>query len=333
MKAFGSGYFGQWIMDEHGLPAYLYDCDQLKDPAAISPTNELWRKNNDHSFQFGNDRIICLASNFGTVQVRQDEGSPKMLSDMDPDSNCYGGGLGWLTDGNTVLSTYYDGKADNFDRVYGAGYMRKKVSKGDLSAEQLIFTPYGDDPVLFSRVKIKNNSGQSKELKWYEYWGSRPYPLSLRTNLMSRVGKGARQDTYINNSTKKIRQDFALRYKHYYSVEQNTLRNKMKFKGFGFKDKMFWKLAVKKYRPLIEKANNYSLFLGEIEEQEDINPPETFLCGIGCKVDAFLTNHMKFFGTGGPGNPDGLYNPVPDSFKSFHQAMIAVFSINVPSNG
>ncbi|MCL2008626.1 MAG: hypothetical protein FWG77_11150 [Treponema sp.] len=332
MKEFGSGYFGKWITDENGLPAYSYECNQLKDPAAISPTNELWRKNNDHSFQFGNDRIICLASNSGTVQVRQDEGSPKMLSDIDPDNHCYGGGIGWLIDGKTVLSTYYDGKADSFDRVYGAGYMRKTVVKGDLSAEQLIFTPYGDDPVLISRITIKNNSNTAKELKWYEYWGTKPYPLSLRTNLMSRVGKGARQDTYINNSAKKYRQDFAERYKHYYSYDGNTIHNKMKFKGFEFKDKMFWKLAVKKYRPLIEKVNNYSLYLGEIEDQEDINPPGTFLHAINTKVNTFLTDAKKFFGPGGPGNPDGLYRPVASKTRKSHTAMIAVSPVNLPAN-
>ncbi len=31
-KAYGSGYFGEWIQDEFGLPAFHYTCDQVKDP-------------------------------------------------------------------------------------------------------------------------------------------------------------------------------------------------------------------------------------------------------------------------------------------------------------
>ena len=28
-KAYGSGYFGEWITDQFGLPAYRYTCNQI----------------------------------------------------------------------------------------------------------------------------------------------------------------------------------------------------------------------------------------------------------------------------------------------------------------
>ena len=75
--AFGSGSFGEWIEDAFGLPAYRYTCDQRRDPKAITPVNLIWRSPTDHSHQVGNDRLVAVASNYGYVQVRQDEGSPK----------------------------------------------------------------------------------------------------------------------------------------------------------------------------------------------------------------------------------------------------------------
>ena len=45
--------------------------------------------------QVGNDRITALASNYGHIRVRQDEGCPKFLNDVDPETSQFGGGLGY----------------------------------------------------------------------------------------------------------------------------------------------------------------------------------------------------------------------------------------------
>ena len=86
-KAYGSGYFGEWIEDQHGLPAYLYTCNQLTDPKARTPVNIVWRSPTDQTHQVGNDRLVAAVSNYGYVQVRQDEGSPKFLNDYFPEQN------------------------------------------------------------------------------------------------------------------------------------------------------------------------------------------------------------------------------------------------------
>ena len=274
--------------------------------------------------------------------MRQDEGAPKFLGDIDPERPCYGGGLGWLSDGDTVLSTYYDGKADGFERVYGAGYIRKKVIKDGLSADQLIFAPYGDDPVLISTVTIENNTDDPKQVKWYEYWGARPYPMSFRALLLSLAGNTAELDTYINNSAHSMRRSLADKYVNQYSVEGRTLRNRMKFKGWGFKDKLIWKVAQKKFRPLAETAHNYSLYLGELDDYEDVNPPETFLCAADAPAEAFITDAEAFFGRGGAGSPDfitgagsaGGKGAAPGlKMKPAHSAMVAVSPATVPANG
>src|SRR5258708_5409692 len=72
-KDYGSGYFGKWMTDQFGLPAYRYTCDQTKDPRALTPVHKEWRSAADHTHQVGNDRLVALASNYGYIQVRQDE--------------------------------------------------------------------------------------------------------------------------------------------------------------------------------------------------------------------------------------------------------------------
>src|SRR6266852_9776012 len=155
-KAYGSGYFGNWIEDEFGLPAFHYTCDQINDPKAVTHVNPGLLSPTEHIHQVGNDRIVAIASNYGHVRVRQDEGAPKFLNDYAPERGQFAGGIGYLTDGKSVLSTYYPGNAKTFDRTFGIGYFRKKVAGGDYAIDHVIFAPFGDDPVLVSQVTIVN---------------------------------------------------------------------------------------------------------------------------------------------------------------------------------
>lgn len=64
----GRGAFGNWIVDDAGLPAYEYTADQYANPYAEYELTD-GRKRRDHWHQVGNRRITGLASNDGTVQV------------------------------------------------------------------------------------------------------------------------------------------------------------------------------------------------------------------------------------------------------------------------
>ena len=75
----GSGTFGQWFVDEHGLPAYRYALDQYKHPQAAYP-NSVGRDWRSHWHQIGNDRLTALASNDGTVQVLIGDRGPTFLN-------------------------------------------------------------------------------------------------------------------------------------------------------------------------------------------------------------------------------------------------------------
>src|SRR5581483_10029171 len=91
-KPYGSGYFGNWMEDEYGLPAFNYTCDQTKDAKAKTEVNPGILSATEHIHQVGNDRIIAIASNYGHVRGRQDEGAPKFLNDCAPERRVFGGG-------------------------------------------------------------------------------------------------------------------------------------------------------------------------------------------------------------------------------------------------
>src|SRR5438093_2541363 len=202
-KSYGSGYFGDWIEDEFGLPAFRYTCDQINDPKAKTEVNPGILSSTEHIHQVGNDRIVAIASNYGHVRVRQDEGAPKFLNDYAPERGQFAGGFGYLTDGQFVLSTFYPGNAKTFDRVFGIGYFRR-VSRDKCGIDQVILAPSGDDPALISQVTITNRASESLQLRWIEYWGCQIYQFSFRSFMEGFSGKHMHQ----------FRRDFGARFQH-----------------------------------------------------------------------------------------------------------------------
>jgi len=63
----GSGIFGRWQIDTHGLPAYQYELDQHADRRARFANSQGFDRR-DHWYPIGNDRIIGIAYNEGYVQ-------------------------------------------------------------------------------------------------------------------------------------------------------------------------------------------------------------------------------------------------------------------------
>ena len=288
-KAFGSGHFGEWITDEHGLPAYNYTCDQINDPKAITPLNEKLRSNREHLHQVGNDRLVGIASNFGYMQVRQDEGCPKFLNDYDPKNNQFGGGIGYLVDENNIISTFYSGNGDHFKRIFGIGYYRKIVKKYNLSVDQIIFAPYGDDPLLISQVTISNDTDHAKNLRWIEYWGCKALQFSAPAYY---AGYGQRDLSIMN----KKRREYSSKFSHEISLIDNS--GLMDVKCFqGRKELKKRKIPM----PLFE--NKFS--------------PKTFLISLNGPIEGFSTNALDFFGHGGVSHPDGITKTLPSKLDTY----------------
>jgi hypothetical protein len=304
-KPFGSGHFGEWMEDEFGLPAYHYTCNQTNDPKAITPMNETWRLKTDHIHQVGNDRLVAVASNYGHVQVRQDEGSPKFLNEYDPSHLQYAGGFGYLTDGRNVLSTFYSGNEKSFDRIFGIGYYRKTVKGHDLVVDQIVFAPFGDDPLLISQVTIKNERDTPADLRWIEYWGCQIYQFSYKSTMMSVATKRPPMES---------RRRLGRRFEHDINVveKNHVLLDVKRFKGHDPADEQTWKLVNQYLATPAGKALTGGPVESPVKEAviEDLSPPPVFLASLDAPFDGFTTDATSFFGKGDVQNPDGLQKPL-----------------------
>ena len=300
-KPYGSGYFGAWIEDEFGLPAFHYTCDQARDPKAVTEVNSGILSPTEHIHQVGNDRIIAIASNYGQVRVRQDEGAPKFLNDYAPDRSAFAGGFGYLTDGKSALSTFYPGGARTFDRIFGIGYFRKKLASDDYSVDQVIFAPFGDDPVLISQVKIFNGGAAEAQLRWIEYWGCQLYQFSFRSFMESA------KDMH------ELRRKFGARFEHSFrkSSDGSGLTERKQFTGRDPAEERQFAATIAN----LEKGEDAFLTpphknAPKLASFDDLNPPPTFLLSLDAPVDGFSTDSKAFFGTGGAEHPTGLDRPL-----------------------
>ncbi|HUO35594.1 MAG TPA: hypothetical protein VMU43_11445 [Candidatus Acidoferrum sp.] len=305
-KAYGSGYFGEWITDSFGLPAYRYTCNQISDPKAITPVHPQWRGPIDQTHQVGNDRLVAAVSNYGYLQVRQDEGSPKFLNDYFPEQNRYGAGIGFLTDGKSVLSTYYPGGAASFERIFGEGYFRKIAKSGSYEIDQVIFAPFGQDPVLVSQVSLTNRGSDAAQLRWVEYWGCLNYQFSYRSWMQATISGSVPLGA-------ELRRRFGSRFAHHFRIAaaDHGLIETQEFLGRAKEDEDSW-AKVEAYL----KANPTDFFGGPVPPfpphvaMEDLAPPPTFLASLDAPMDGFSTDANAFFGSGGIANPSGLANPL-----------------------
>ena len=311
-KPYGSGSFGEWIEDEFGLPAFRYTCDQVHDPKAVTQVGPGILSSTDHVHQVGNDRLVAIVSNYGYVQVRQDEGAPKFLNSYSPERSQFGGGIGYLTDGTETLSTFYSGGypggAQSFDRVFGVGYFRKKVASANYSIDQAIVAPFGDDPVLLSQVTIGNHTQSRANLRWIEYWGCHVYQFSFRSYI-EQFGGGSAVD---------LRRKFGDRFTHFFRVLHGNA-GLLEVKQFAGRDPKEEELFQKMKTSLATHANP---FLAPIEEPapeasfDDLHPPGTFLASLDAPADGFTTDARSFFGAGGAAAPSGLAGALDGSLDA-----------------
>lgn len=300
-KPFGSGHFGQWITDRFGLPAYKYTCNQISDRKAVTPVHEEWRSATDHTHQVGNDRIVAAVSNYGYVQVRQDEGAPKFLNDYCPERGLYGAGIGFLTDGDAVLSTYYSAQAESFERVFGAGYYGKTVKGYGYKVEQNILAPFGDDPVLISMVTVTNQTHNISNLRWIEYWGCQNIQFSYRNYMQAAMLKDVAKAA-------AMRRDFSRRFSHRFHLLPNHagLKESQTFQGRTNEDEELWnRVEESRKGQTLGFADQLSGFASGAA-MEDLNPPQTFLVSLDASIDGYATDAARFFGNGGVDRPSGL---------------------------
>jgi hypothetical protein len=318
-KSYGSGNFGEWTTDAQGLPCYEYLCDQTEDPFAVTPVEAAWRAPTDHTHQLGNDRITAAVSNYGHLQVRQDEGGAKFLNDFHPAQGLYGAGVGYLTDGKDVLGTYYPGNGQSFDRLFGMGYYRKRITGTNFSIDQTIYAPFGDDPVLVSEVTIASQAPTAANLSWAEYWGCQSYPFSYPAFVAGHSPTALGEELDPETVT-SLRRDHAGRYEHRFERlpgEAALIESK--------------RLATGQHKPpseaVQEELANDATLLSKpgLPPAVEPPPPVTFLAALDEGPVTFRTSAAEFFGPSdayaqvGAAGPDSV--PIPEGL--LHPAALA----------
>lgn len=175
-EASGSGAFGSWEVDAHGLPAYRYTMNQEKDPRASYATS--WGDSRDHWHQLGNDAITATAHNDGYVQLWDWTRGGKCVNRYQPARNNFAGGFRFLKAGESIWNTLFDHESfPAVERRFGMGYFQKETSHQGLRVRETTYIPFGRDPVVISETTVRNDSPAAQELTLYEYWDFNLYEI------------------------------------------------------------------------------------------------------------------------------------------------------------
>ena len=318
------GAYGEWVNDTLGLPAFRYTFDQIAHssrnftPSTEAPWEHVYwgelplsnaptiRTHSEHIFQLGNDRLVVLASNFGAVRVRQDEGGPKLLNDASaafPDgvdvaqdggdwrlaqATQFGGGFGYLLDtqNRPLLTTYFTGEEGAnltgcSERTFGIGFANMDTVTDDFAVEHTLAVPPGDDPVVLVEVHLSNNGNRTRTVKWAEVWSSFMIHLDL---------KELRNTDRRTFSARHYRSSFE-------KVGLSGARHSRQYQPLGAKE--------------LDIANAYleDVQLPERASLFDEDPPSPFLIMLnttpGLTMSSTLGNDaLAFFGRGGPRSAD-----------------------------
>lgn len=179
----GNGYFGEWITDEFGLPAYNYKCNHLTDPIAKTKTSYGFSRDQFH--QLGNDRIIGTAHNGGYVQFLDGTRGFKWLTYQDSHHGKFGGGIGlyYFEKEKIYSSDLYTidnlNKYTKFERIFGMGYFKKIYNFNGIDIQHSICTPFSDDPIIISEFLISTDYDNSDDdvIKIVDLWDVNIHPL------------------------------------------------------------------------------------------------------------------------------------------------------------
>src|SRR3954447_5609551 len=168
-SAYGSGSFGRWHPDRFGLPAYRYSVDE--DTAERAKQPEL-NGSTDAWHQLGNDHVVANAYNHGYVQLWSQDRRYQWANLFQGDRNHFAGGFGWPNVGGHVVSTLHS--SATVARDFGVGYARRETTAEGVDADETVYAPFGDDPILLHDVTLKNVASTDKQVSWFEYWDVNP---------------------------------------------------------------------------------------------------------------------------------------------------------------
>ena len=347
------GDYGEWRTDALGLPVFSYTFDQVTNssrgasytPSAADPWDSIhWgelplstantiRTHSEHIFQLGNSRLVVLASNFGSVRVRQDEGGPKFLQDASAafpdgfdvsqdggtwrlkDATQFGGGFGYLLDDadRPLLTSYYTGADDaplpgcKEDRLFGIGWTRTVASTPDFAVSHTLAVPFGDDPVVLIEVNVTNRGNTAAKVKWAEVWSSLLVHLDL---------KELRNTDRRSFSARHYRSSFSRTPAGHNGVTTG-LQHAREWLPLTAEEL----LHANDYLEHVQLPPNASLF--------DEEPPIPFLLRLDGNA-SFGNDARAFFGVGGPRSAAAKTLVLNETVGELDAALIAAVEMQLP---
>ncbi len=282
----GSGIFGQWVVDEDGLPAYEYGLDQNADPrAAWYNTEKLDRR--DHLSSFGNGRITALATNDGYVEVTTQDRGIEYLNKFDASLGHFAGGFSFIDDGSAWSTAYkWRPPGAKVTRRFGIGYAQTTMRYHGLAITRTQFAPAGAVPLVADEVLLVNESSEKKSFSHFEYWDVARRPIETNWIVsgepLSAVPQGARDKRDARNAM----------FQEVPSWDE----------GSGF-------LGLRRSYVGAEPAPAI-----EAPSAIDYWPNDPFLAVLIGNADDVFTDRARFFGKGGIAAPDAVAKRVTGDF-------------------
>jgi hypothetical protein len=269
----GSGAFGSWVVDDHGLPAYRYDMNHREDPRAAYATG--WGESRDHWHQLGNDVITATAHNEGYVQLWDWTRGGKCINRYQPARNNLSGGFRFLKSGDEIWNTRCG--PENLpaaERLFGMGYFLKETARNGLRVRERTYVPFGSDPVIVSETSVRNESSVPREFILYEYWDFNLYELLIAPVMTAPLGA----------IFEALRWEFNDRFEidSSYDPQEALLA-------------VYPRLAPGFTAPPIDAIS-----------VEDHHLRPCFLTCLTGRPDSFHTDQAGFFGEGGVSRPDAI---------------------------
>ncbi len=297
----GSGNFGRWIVDEYRLPAYEYTLNQEKDARALW-WNSAQEERREHWHQIGNLRFSATANNDGVVQVFVEENGYKWLNYFNESEKNYSGAFAFIDDGEEIWSTSYRYRPEGAKtkRIFGMGYFQTDMEHRGLKVRRTTYAPYGDDPVLLSDITITNNTGERKEIDYYEYWD-----VNIHHMLMMLLSSG------VLNPEIPLKNEAERNAFNRYFIQSAKIED-----SFG--------AGVIETSLKYPEASELKIPLPGSPKEFDDSPPSIFLVPLdGEGGEGFIFDQNRFFGNGDAGhvNPEGLEiykdnSEIPEGLKN-----------------
>lgn len=290
------GSFGTWILDENGLPAYNYTCNQYAESIAKTPTS--YGYSNDHFHQIGNDKIAATVHNGGFVQFLESSRGFQWLTYHSKKENKFGGGIVLIKlEGEDLFySDLYNQsnleKFESFVRIFGMGYFRKEIKHKGIKITHNVIAPFSNDPALISQVSIINETqNEVNNLRIIDFWdiyihhilrslvvtwrGRKKFGRSRRLNIAGNLLKHFQKLTLTDTESSRRRFNRKFKFNFEFDINSNLAIIKPMYGT---------KIPVKKEQ---EAKHNYypkNIFLSIIKgipdmcifEQQDIIKKEKF---------------------------------------------------------